>query len=172
MFRPRMIRYILIAVAVYLSLIGLMFVFQQGLAESVFAIGILDASAHRGWGVCLLILAALSGVSGSPSADLCRTAMAADCRLARGIGRAGLRSHCRLSHPPAIWRTACSQLGIRCAARLFPPKTSMRVASRTRLASVKRAFTWRPDQNARAGPIVGRHRLCLRRCVSVSSLRY
>ena len=62
MFRPRIIRYILIAVAVYLSLIGLMFVFFQGLAENVFAIGILDASAHRGWGVCLLILGALCGV--------------------------------------------------------------------------------------------------------------
>ena len=61
MFRPRIIRYILIAVAVYLGLIGLMFVFFQGLAETVFAIGILDASSHRGWGVCLLILAALSG---------------------------------------------------------------------------------------------------------------
>ncbi len=62
MFRPRIIRYILIAVAVYLSLIGVTFVFFQGLAETVFAIGILDASAHRGWGVCLLILAALSVV--------------------------------------------------------------------------------------------------------------
>ena len=36
MFRPRIIRYILIAVSVYLSLIGLMFVFLQGLAETVF----------------------------------------------------------------------------------------------------------------------------------------
>ncbi len=129
MFRPRIIRYILIAVSVYLSLIGLMFVFQQGLAETVFAIGILDASAHRGWGVCLLILAALCGVSGSPAADLCWTAMAADCRLGRGIGRAGLRSPCRLSHPPAAWRTACSQPGIRCAARLFLSQASMKVAS-------------------------------------------
>ena len=37
MFRPRMIRYILIAVSVYLSLIGLMFVFQQGLASLMLA---------------------------------------------------------------------------------------------------------------------------------------
>ncbi len=62
MLRSRQIRYVLIALTVYLTLIGLMFVFAQGLAERIFAIGIRDPSAHRGWGVSLLTLATLAGV--------------------------------------------------------------------------------------------------------------
>ena len=62
MSRPAALRATLVALAVYLGLLGLLFVLAQDLAAALHGIVMHDPVAFRQWGVALLMLALLAGL--------------------------------------------------------------------------------------------------------------